>query len=1046
MSSPPEDELARTATDAVGAASATPEAVGAASATPACPADGSGARLGRYRLERELGAGGMGVVHAAFDLDLQRRIALKVLRMPAPSTEAKDRLLREARAMARLSHANVVTVYEVGTTNGRDFVAMELIHGESLAEWLRAARRAPAVIVDAFIAAGRGLAAAHAAGIVHRDFKPHNVLRSREGRIVVTDFGLAREVQGAVSIALDATLPAGMDAGPHGSLAGLTVTGALLGTPAYMAPEQWSGGAVTPATDQFAYCVALWEALTGERPYRGPTLDDLRRQVAKGPAVLDASRVPRRIRRILLRGLDPDPARRWPTMDGLLDQLVRAKRRPGLALGIAGAAAAAAAVVVIAVQTASAPAAVMCPPPARAVAAMWSPAIAADMRARTSEAHAAVLDAAYRGWQATRVQACSAPPQVQQAQLQCLDGVLARFDAVRQGYARVPGTRAEDIQAQLIDSEICRKPTAAEVPRLAIAANPDVLAAYELYGRSETAHKPSDDELAALAGNATSDPCARVIAMLALDTFSTDVPRLRAQMLALDMSSTDVPRLRAQMNETVNIADQCGDERLRADLLIELVQYQREQPMIGPKGEAAIKQAQLAIKRVAQPDLEARLAVRTIDAARQRAQWTEAFRLADAAIAGYLARGLTMRAAAAVTGRGWLRLNRGEPGDLAAIAADVKRWRPIVEANRDAELLASLDDVNARVSFKHGDVASAHADLLRLWQATASRRPRAGPSRKVDGIVVDTQGRPVAGARVVSAALLGADAVGLGLPIRDLDDTLRIATTDIAGRFHLEDATPVGVVAAELADRRSRPAMIEDHVRLVLEPTRRASGQVDLRDIPTDRAVVFCAPADATSDRYAVVAPIAPDGSFSCDGAGVGALYVGVMILTGWASENVELQTLPASTKPVTGLQLAVATSKRELDVIVRHSVDAPLDGVAVFLLSGKHVTERLKTVADLLRLQAVGQQTQFAVPVVGENVPKAVIGKIRTGDLIAHFAQVRPGDLTVCAFTIGGDLAKSSAWLRVRDHAEQLALKCAAVAPDADLVIVAVPPQQRLD
>src|SRR5262249_49150408 len=154
----------------------------------------------------------------------------------------------------------------------------------------RSAKRRPAAIIEAFIAAGRGLAAAHAAGIVHRDFKPHNVLRSREGRIVVTDFGLAREADGAVAVALELTLPAGTytpaTTSTPSSVAGLTMTGALFGTPAYMAPEQWSGGAVTPATDQFAYCVALWEALTGERPYRGPTLDDLRTQAARGPAAL----------------------------------------------------------------------------------------------------------------------------------------------------------------------------------------------------------------------------------------------------------------------------------------------------------------------------------------------------------------------------------------------------------------------------------------------------------------------------------------------------------------------------------------------------------------------------------------------------------------------------------------------------------------------------------------------------------------------------------------------------------------------------------------
>ena len=181
---------------ASGVLSATDTASVKAPATQGAPP--VGATLGRYLIEREIGAGAMGVVHAAFDPSLERRIALKVLRGTA-TFEARDRLLREARAMARLTHRNVVMVHEVSFAEGRDFVAMELIHGETLAEWLRTAKRTAAAILDAFLASGRGLAAAHAAGIVHRDFKPHNVLRSRAGRIVVTDFGLAREAESQVS-------------------------------------------------------------------------------------------------------------------------------------------------------------------------------------------------------------------------------------------------------------------------------------------------------------------------------------------------------------------------------------------------------------------------------------------------------------------------------------------------------------------------------------------------------------------------------------------------------------------------------------------------------------------------------------------------------------------------------------------------------------------------------------------------------------------------------------------------------------------------------
>jgi serine/threonine protein kinase len=280
---------------------------------------------------------------------------------------------------------------------------MELIHGETLADWLRASPRSPSAILDAFVAAGRGLAAAHAAGIVHRDFKPRNVLRSRDGRIAVTDFGLAREAEGGVPPALDDTLPIGTGSGP-GERPELTVTGALLGTPAYMAPEQWRGDAITPETDQFAYCVALWEALSGQRPYRGPSFDDLRRQIVEGPAALDASRIPRRLRGVLRRGLDPDPARRWPSMNALLERLERTQRvrittiitsALGAALGTLAVAVAAAAV---AYALRPGEPAIACPPPAEDVAAMWSPGIAAELRARTSNAHVAVLDAAYRDW------------------------------------------------------------------------------------------------------------------------------------------------------------------------------------------------------------------------------------------------------------------------------------------------------------------------------------------------------------------------------------------------------------------------------------------------------------------------------------------------------------------------------------------------------------------------------------------------------------------------------------------------------------------------
>jgi predicted Ser/Thr protein kinase len=261
--------------------------------------------LGRYKIEGELGVGGMGAVYAAFDPELERRVALKLL-LKQGTPESRARLLREARALAKLSHPNVVSVYEVGTHDGHDYVAMELVDGTNLADWLRSERRDPKQIAAVFATAARGLAAAHAQGLVHRDFKPHNVLRSKSGRVLVTDFGLARAVDRVDTID-DAPVPS--------TFTTLTVTGSWVGTPAYMAPEQWNGGEVGPATDQFAFCVALWEAFVGERPFRGDSVEALRAAVERGPKSLPLHKITRRFRPLFLRGLDPDPKKRYPDME-----------------------------------------------------------------------------------------------------------------------------------------------------------------------------------------------------------------------------------------------------------------------------------------------------------------------------------------------------------------------------------------------------------------------------------------------------------------------------------------------------------------------------------------------------------------------------------------------------------------------------------------------------------------------------------------------------------------------------------------------------------
>ncbi len=301
-------------------------------------------RIGRFLVMRPLGSGGMGVVYAAYDEELDRRIAVKLLR-PGSSEHDQARLQREAQAMARLSHPNVATVHEVGAVDGQIYVAMEYVRGQTLQEWLAAAPRSWREVIEHFRAAGLGLAAAHAAGLVHRDFKPSNVLVGDDGRVRVVDFGLVRSSGGEEGEA--AAVAASQVMGPATPLAtSLTMTGTIMGTPAYMSPEQHRGAPTDARSDQFSFCVALYEALHGVHPFAGRTVGEVRAAVLAGrvPPPPRESKAPVWLGRVLARGLAVDPAARWPSMDALLDALAadpeaRASARRRGALGVVVAAA-----------------------------------------------------------------------------------------------------------------------------------------------------------------------------------------------------------------------------------------------------------------------------------------------------------------------------------------------------------------------------------------------------------------------------------------------------------------------------------------------------------------------------------------------------------------------------------------------------------------------------------------------------------------------------------------------------------------------------------
>ncbi len=272
--------------------------------------------IGRFVVLRLLGTGATGSVFAAYDEQLDRKVAVKLLRGAADDLTRK-RTLREARAMARLRHDNIVQFYEVGEHGQALYIAMEFVDGETLRDWQARGARSRTDIVDAYMQAARGLAAAHDAGIVHRDFKPHNALvASRPGaglEVRVLDFGLA--IDRSV-----ASLTVSSDEDSRSADSARTLTGAIAGTPAYMAPEQLRGGTIDARADQYALCVALWEALYGEHPVGGATLDELSERVLAGlRAPVPTASVPRRLQAALERGMSLEPEQRWPDMKALIE-------------------------------------------------------------------------------------------------------------------------------------------------------------------------------------------------------------------------------------------------------------------------------------------------------------------------------------------------------------------------------------------------------------------------------------------------------------------------------------------------------------------------------------------------------------------------------------------------------------------------------------------------------------------------------------------------------------------------------------------------------
>jgi tetratricopeptide (TPR) repeat protein/predicted Ser/Thr protein kinase len=565
-----------------------------------------GTAVGRYIVERVAGAGAMGVVYAARDPSLDRTVALKLV-AASDDARAQERMLREAKAMAQLSHRNVVSIFDVGTFGDDVFLAMEYLPGRTLRQWLAERARKPREIVAVLAEAGRGLEAAHAAGIVHRDVKPDNVLIAGDSRVCVTDFGLARPADTMPERAPPSDAP--IDA--------LTATGHILGTPVYMAPEQLAGGAADLRSDQFSFCVVAYECLAGRRPFEGRTLAELRESLARPAPPI--ARAPAWMQRVILRGLATDPDQRYPSMTALLAALARDPAIRYRRFAIAGGALALVAGVAVAVPRGAADA---CPDPRDRLTGTWD----ATRRGQLQRAFAAkpqpftqavlgtvttALDRYADQWVAVRLDACRATYERRDqsearydAELACLERRRGELAATVDVLANSPDDQtlrsAVTLVQRLPDLRPCRDGKAL-VEQTPLPAHPvarlQVDAAYRTLASARSLAQAGKfasaqrivDELVPKARSLAFGP-------LLADTLYTDG---KLQMLRTTRDAVAAQRV---LEEAATLAAASKDDLLAAKVALQLAYTIGAMARRFPEAASLARVARTAIQRAGDPE------------------------------------------------------------------------------------------------------------------------------------------------------------------------------------------------------------------------------------------------------------------------------------------------------------------------------------------------------------------------------------------------------------------------------------------------------------
>ena len=695
--------------------------------------------IGRYQVGEVLGRGAMGVVYEAWDEVLRRTVAVKLIARDAEIGRAEHRFRREALALAKLDHPNVVGVHEVGVHDGRLFIAMELVRGETLDAWLAAQPRSWAAILRVFVQAGRGLQAAHDAGLIHRDFKPANCIVGESGWVRVLDFGLARGATDLLDEEAAATFPQ-----VNSLEVSVTRTGATLGTPAYMAPEQLRGLEVSPSSDQFSFAIALYEALEGVRPFAGSCIVDIHQNIEAGRRQVGSGRTPKPILELVERGLALTPTERWPSVGAMVDALEamperRDRRRRAwwmTGMGVVAVSAVGFAIVP------SDPCGSL--PQSRVWPESRQAAIETSMG---SDATWPTLDAAVSRWTGSWTDAYEATCRAAREegrtteatlaqQWACLDRRERTVDALLEGLAGsgAPALHGVDVVRSLPSLEDCRSTavTGREAPPPALAS--DV----------QTARSLLDESLvAAVVGDVANAVALSEASLRLVDKLDHPPSRVEAELRRGKLGWTrDADHGEAMLRNAFVLAESTGYDTAAADAALQLAAVEAERDALdGARRWRDVAAAKL--ERIdAGPGRRARLA----------------------AVETHVALLEANAEAADTASRQALRLCAEAEGEASVLCADL-----LADRARVVELVGSIDDAEA-----------AHAE------AVGARRQLLGPTH------------PSVGAALLNQGIFRLEAGRFDAAAAALDEALRILESTALTRILIE----VHLARAQLASLR----------------------------------------------------------------------------------------------------------------------------------------------------------------------------------------------------------------------------------------------------